>query len=96
MQYINTHASSAPPHTSENLKEQGFVYSNCYNKKSVVSQHIANGHNFGWDSVKILDVESTYRKRLISEVLNITCNSNTINKKEDTLSLSRLYKTFLQ
>ena len=78
------------------LKIRVNEHANCYNKKSVVSQHIGMGHNFDWDNIKILDIEPIHKKRLISEMLHITCNDNTINKKKDTYSLSRLYKTFLQ
>ena len=69
---------------------------NCYNKGSVVSQHIAQGHSFDWDNVKILYIKPTQKKRLISEMLNITKNSDTINKKENIQSLSRAYKSSLQ
>ena len=68
-------------------------HSKCKNKKSVVSQHINNGHDFDWDDVKILDIEPSHNKRLISEMLHITKNKYTINKKEDTQSFSHAYKS---
>ena len=62
-------------------------------KNSVVTLHKKDDHEFDWDNVKILDRESNYQKRLISEMLFINCNENTLNKKEDIKSLSRIYNS---
>jgi len=41
-------------------------------------------HNFDWNNVKILDFESNYQKRLISEMIHIKSQKNGINLNEDT------------
>jgi len=66
------------------------------NKKtdiSVISEHQVNtGHNFNWDDdTKILDVENSYNKRLISECLHIKRQINSINKKTDFESFPDMY-----
>ncbi|EFN61261.1 hypothetical protein EAG_01146, partial [Camponotus floridanus] len=44
----------------------------CTTNKSVITEHRLNfDHEFKWDDVKILDKESFYNKRLISEMLCI-------------------------
>jgi len=48
-------------------------------KHSVISEHIVNfNHNFDWD-IKILDAESNYNKRLVSEMLHIKEQKKRIN-----------------
>ena len=61
------------------------------NPKSVVSLHKNDGHDFDWENAKILDKEPTHSKRLISEMIYINCTTNTLNKKEDSKSLSKIY-----
>ena len=54
------------------------------NKESVVSLHpIENKHEFDWENISVLDMESNYKKRLVSEIIYIKSNHNSINKKED-------------
>ena len=64
------------------------------NKNTVVSNHIKEmSHMFDWDNnVKILDHESNWQKRRISEMLFINSHNNTLNQKEDTFALSHIYK----
>ena len=62
------------------------------NKNTVVAEHIKNGHDFDWENVEIVDTESNYRKRRISEVYFINCCKNSLNLKTDILSLSSKYK----
>jgi len=41
-------------------------------KHSVITEHILKlNHKFDWENVKILNAESNYNKRLISEMLHI-------------------------
>ena len=66
------------------------------NKKSgspsTISQHrIDLGHDFNWNDVKILDKEPVYNKRLISEMLHIRSQTNSLNKQEDTEQLPDSY-----
>ena len=49
-------------------------------------------HNFNWETIKILDIEDNYYKRLISEMLYINANDNIFNRKEDIQFLSEIYK----
>ena len=61
-------------------------------KLSVISQHrIEKSHQFKWDDVEILDTESNYHKRLISEMIYIKTQENSLNIMEDTESLNSMY-----
>jgi len=65
-------------------------------KHSVVSQHMVNyNHSFNWNDVRILDSESNYNKRLISEMLHIKEQSNGINLMKDTEFLDESYYCLL-
>jgi len=60
-------------------------------KHSVISEHILNfNHMFDWDDAKILDTESNYNKRLVSEMLHIKEQKNGINSQRDTEFLDDL------
>jgi len=66
------------------------------NKKSglpsVISTHrLSHKHDFDWDNVKILDKEPSYKKRLISEMIHIKKQHNSINKQTDTESFPDSY-----
>ncbi|EFN73564.1 hypothetical protein EAG_08052, partial [Camponotus floridanus] len=53
--------------------------------KSVITEHRLNfDHEFKWDEVKILDKESFYNKRLISEMICIKRQQNGLNLQTDT------------
>jgi len=59
------------------------------NKKShslsVIAEHIVNtDHKMDWENTKILDTETNYNKRLISECMYIKIHTHNINKKTDT------------
>jgi len=55
-------------------------------RHSVVTQHmIKHDHAFDWKNVRILDSESNYNKRLISEMLHIKEQSNGINLMKEFL-----------
>jgi len=59
------------------------------NKKTdslaVITEHIFNtNHKIDWDNTKILDRETNYNKRLISECIHIKRHAHNINKKTDT------------
>lgn len=63
---------------------------------SVISQHrVEYGHDFEWDNIKILDREIGYNKRLISEMLHIKSQNNSLNKQEDTEFLPESYLPLL-
>jgi len=62
----------------------------------VITEHILNtGHNFDWDNTAIIDTESHFNKRLISESLHIKRHSHNINKKTDTELFPDIYLPIL-
>lgn len=61
-------------------------------RQSVVSKHRGDfGHDFVWNDVEILDIERFYHKRLISEMLHIKLQKNSINLMKDTELLDSVY-----
>ena len=65
-------------------------------KESVVNNHktsFSPNHEFDWQNVTILDHEFNWKKRLIFEMLHISSNKNSINKKEDIQNLISIYKS---
>jgi len=53
--------------------------------QSVITEHrIGLSHDFDWLNVEILDVERYYTKRLISEMLYIKLQDNSLNQQTDT------------
>ncbi|EZA62183.1 hypothetical protein X777_02808 [Ooceraea biroi] len=63
---------------------------------SVISIHrIQSSHDFKWNEVEILDEESSYKKRLISEMVNIKKQSYPLNLQNDTLELPEDYLPIL-
>ena len=67
------------------------------NPDAVVYQHITNfSHELDWNNVKIIDYESNYKKRLISEIIHIKCNKHNVNKKEDVKFLNSSYVPLLR
>jgi len=65
-------------------------------KHSVITEHIINfNHNFDWDNIKIMDTESNYNKRLVSEMLHIKEQKNGINLHKDTELLDESYSAIL-
>ena len=62
------------------------------NQKTVVSEHaLTYDHNFNFDKTVILDHESNYHKRIVSEMLHIKYCKDSINRQEDTQKLSYIY-----
>ena len=53
-------------------------------QKSVITDHRLNNHEFDWDNVKILDEEPILRKRLLSEMICIKRQKNSLNLQTDT------------
>ena len=52
-------------------------------------------HHFDYDNTQILDREPSYYKRLLSEMIHINSNKNTLNKIDDLKTLNNIYKVFL-
>jgi len=62
-------------------------------RHSVISEHIHHfNHGFDWDNTEILDFETSYNKRLISEMIHIKKQKNSINNAQmDTEMLNDSY-----
>jgi len=59
---------------------------------SVITDHRQKSkHEFDWDNVKILDLESNYNKRLISEMIHIKKQKDGLNAQTDTALLDPIY-----
>ena len=79
------------------LKTQIKEYINNKNNESVVYQHEINfGHEFDWNRTVVVDSKISYKKRLISEMINIKCQKNSINKKDDIYTLNSNYFPLLK
>jgi len=64
---------------------------------SVISEHrLTYNHDFKWDKVEILDNERTYNKRIISEMIHIKKQTNSINKQIDTEQFPELYLPYIK
>ncbi|KYN04663.1 hypothetical protein ALC62_04467 [Cyphomyrmex costatus] len=63
---------------------------------SVITEHRINfDHNFKWNDVQILDIESSYYKRLVSEMVHIKRQKQGLNKQNDTESLPEYYSQII-
>ena len=60
--------------------------------RSVITEHRRQlDHEFKWDEVEILDEEPSYRRRLVSEMINIKKQKNGLNLQTDTDGLHKAY-----
>jgi len=65
-------------------------------KHSVVTKHMLDsGHSFDWTNVKIMDHETNYFKRLISEMIHIKTQINSLNSIDDIECLDSSYFNLL-
>ena len=61
-------------------------------KTSVIAQHQnTENHNFDFKNIHIVDQESKWVKRKVSESINIHLHAPTINLKEDTNNVNVSY-----
>ena len=60
------------------------------NDRDVIVE-VRHVNDFQWDNVLILDEEPSYRKRLISEMLHIKKQKNSLNLQTDTEGLNKAY-----
>jgi len=59
---------------------------------SVITDHrLKSKYDFDWDNVKILDSESNYNKRFISEMIHIKKQKHGLNAQTDTALLNPVY-----
>ena len=62
----------------------------------VINEHMTeHKHTFDFDNAEILDTENIWKKRLVSEMIHIKLQDNSINVKEDTQQLSQFYNNIL-
>ncbi|KYN20260.1 hypothetical protein ALC57_07164, partial [Trachymyrmex cornetzi] len=82
---------------STRLKEhQSDIRKNTGSPSVITDHRITFDHNFQWDSVRILDNEPSYGKRLVSEMIHIKRQKHGINKMQDTESLPESYSNIIQ
>lgn len=61
-------------------------------KHSVVTEHMLQcNHSFDWENVRVLDTESNYYKRLISEMIHIKSQKISINLQKDSENLNDVF-----
>jgi len=56
---------------------------------------LENNHSFDWQNIKILDFESNYYKRIVSEMIHIKTQGNGLNSVDDIECLDSSYFNFL-
>jgi len=67
------------------LKEHKNNFKQDRSKHSVISEHIIKyNHSFDWDNTKIMDQESKYFKRIVSEMIHIKEQKAGLNLNSDT------------
>ncbi|XP_044749184.1 uncharacterized protein LOC123309940 [Coccinella septempunctata] len=64
-------------------------------KTALALHHFQENHNFDFNDVKILDKESNYHKRCISEMIHIFIR-DTVNIRTDTQKLSIIYNNLMR
>jgi len=65
--------------------------------QSVISNHrLENNHDMNWNDIKIVDNESSYSKRLISERIHVKKQPYCLNKQSDTDLLSDTYLPIIE
>jgi len=65
-------------------------------QNSVITDHrLKFKHDFDWDKIKVLDKETNYNKRLISEMIFIKKQIHGLNAQTDTVLLDAIYNDLL-
>ena len=65
-------------------------------QQSVISNHRLQNHEFNWDDIEILDEERILNKRLLSEMLFIKRQKNSLNAQSDLDSLQHMYLNIIE
>jgi len=77
---------------STRIKEHVNNFKSSSAKPTVLTQHMLDlSHSFDWKNIQILDAESNYYKRSVSEMLHIKEQLNGINAQTDTELLDESY-----
>lgn len=61
---------------------------------TVTHRNLLN-HYFNWNNFSVLNEESHLKKRLVSEMIHISLQKNSISEKDDTRKLTYCYIYFL-
>ncbi|XP_018374076.1 PREDICTED: uncharacterized protein LOC108768217 [Trachymyrmex cornetzi] len=72
-------------------KHKNHIRRNTTNRSVITEHRLEHNHDFQWDNVRILDEEPCYMKRLISEMINIKKQTNSLNLQTDTEGLHKAY-----
>ena len=68
------------------------------NKKegtALALHHFTHEHSFDFENPEIIDRETNYSKRLVSEMVLIRIDPQTVNLRTDTEHLSRIYRNLI-
>jgi len=64
---------------------------------SVISNlKLENNHEMNWNGAQILDIEPSFTKRIVSEMIHIKKQSKSLNKQSDTDLLSDIYLPIIE
>jgi len=85
--------------TKNCLRDRVSQHKNSLKRKlnnTALSNHcLDTGHNFNFDTPKILQYEHNYFRRLFHEMIHIKKNKNSINFRSDIQNLSSIYTNLL-
>ena len=65
-------------------------------QKSVITDHCLNNHEFDWENIEILDEEPILHKRLLSEMIFIKRQKNSLNLQTDTECLDYAFANIVE
>jgi len=66
-------------------------------QNSVIIEHrLKYAHDFDWNNVEILDEETHFNKRFISEMIYIKKQINSLNLQQDTDLLNPIYSDIIR
>lgn len=65
------------------------------NHTALAEHAIKNKHRFKTDEPKILTVQDNFTKRMLCESFYIYKSKNTVNYREDTEGVNRIYKNII-
>ncbi|KAL6433579.1 hypothetical protein ACFW04_006577 [Cataglyphis niger] len=91
--FIKVHKDQIPKASSSNIiykincdncdasikKHRNYIRRNTPSHSVITDHRLRHNHEFKWNNVKILDIELIYNKRLISEMLFIKRQNNSLN-----------------
>lgn len=98
-QYSASYVEQTSRQLSTRIKEHKSNINHSLESLSVVSRHSLDGHEFDWENIKILDIDPSFSRRCISEMIHIMRQENSLNVQSDTVNFDKVYlpiiKSFL-